>query len=366
MTQTNRCYIGDARYTYNKPINFLGGNHMKKILSIMLALILVLSMATVAFAAETDTGDENSGSTTVWGGIYTPTAATSFEEIEKTYASENNVVVNETLSFTSTPVSTNPDTTNLTVDNLVVSTATPGKVKVNIPSLSKAGVYEWVITENAGNTAGVTYTTSEIHVIVLVEYDNVNHSLKIANTQSYIKAVSGVKEKTFNNTFKSGSFTVAKEVTGNMANQNDEFEITVTLTSTKPIGTDISVAGTTVDSTAWTESNGTYTYAYTTSYSQIGGAKAFADIPEGVTVSIVENDAKMNGYTYVSTNENKENSFSMTVADTDNKEVVVTNDKTTEVDMGITLDSLPYILMLVVVCAAMFVLFTKKRAAREN
>lgn len=341
---------------------------MKKILSIMLALILVLSMATVAFAAETDTDNENSGSTTVWGGIYTPTAATSFEEIEKTYTSENNVVVNETLSFTSTPVGTNPDTTNLTVDNLVVSTATPDKVKVNIPSLSKAGVYEWIITENAGNTAGVTYTDSEIHVIVLVEYNNEKHCLQIAETTSYIKKINGTKAKTFENTFKSGSFTVAKEVTGNMANQKDEFEITVTLTSAKPIGTNITVVGETVTPSAWTNNNGTYTYAYTANYSQIGGAKAFADIPVGVHVSVTENTAtdKMNGYSYVSTDTDKKNTFSMEVADDTAKDIVVTNDKTTSVDMGVSLDSLPYILMLVVVCAAMFVLFTKKRAAREN
>lgn len=338
---------------------------MKKILSIMLALILVLSMATVAFAEEIGGELVPTGQ---WNGTYTATEETTFNEIVKTYTSENNVVVNETLSFTSSPKSDNPDTTkNLRVANLDVSSLTPGTLAVTIPSLDKAGVYEWTITENAGNTAGVTYSTAEVHVIALVEYNNEKHCLQVAETTSYIRKIDGTKAKTFENTFKSGSFTVSKEVTGNMANQKDEFEITVTLTSAKPIGTNISVAGTTVAPNAWTNNNGTYTCAYTTNYSQIGGAKAFADIPEGVTVSIVENAGKMNGYTYISTNENETNNFSMTVADADdNKAVVVTNNKTTEVDMGVTLDSLPYILMLVVVCGAMFVLFTKKRAAREN
>lgn len=335
---------------------------MKKFLSMMLALVLVLSMGTVAFAAE-------GGST--WNGDYTATAKTTFNQIEKTYTSENNVVVNETLSFTSTAQTTNPDggKANLTVADLVVSSLTPGTLAVTIPSLNKAGTYEWTIKETAGNTAGVTYSSAEVHVIVLVEYDNTNHALKIANTTSYIKLENGEKAKTFNNTFKSGSFTVAKNVEGNMANENDKFEITVTLTSAKPIGTNVTLAGTTVTPEQWNNNNGSYTYTSTMNYSEIGGAKTFSDIPDGVTVSVVENTAadKMNGYTFDNTNNNKGNNFSMNVADADNnKAVVVKNTKGAEIATGITLDSMPYILMLAVVFMGLFVFFSKKRMMREN
>ena len=335
---------------------------MKKILSLALALVLVLSMSTVAFAAEGES---------TWDGNYTATAETTFNEIVKTYTSENNMVVNETLSFTSTAQTTNPDggTANLTVADLEVSSLTPGTLAVTIPSLSMAGTYEWTIKETAGNTAGVAYSTAEVHVIVLVEYDNTNHALKIANTTSYIKLENGEKAKTFDNTFKSGSFTVAKNVEGNMANENDEFEITVTLTSTKPIGTNVTLAGTTVTPEQWTNNEDSYTYTSTLNYSEIGGAKTFSDIPDGVTVSVVENTAadKMNGYTFDNTNDNKENKFSMNVADADNnKAVVVKNTKGEEIATGITLDSMPYILMLAVVFMGLFVFFSKKRMMREN
>lgn len=335
---------------------------MKKILSLALALVLVLSMSTVAFATEGES---------TWDGTYTATAETSFNEIVKTYTSENNVVVNETLSFTSTAQTTNPDggAANLTVADLNVSSLTPGTLAVTIPSLRMAGTYEWTIKETAGNTAGVTYSNAEVHVIVLVEYDNTNHALKIANTTSYIKLENDKKAKTFDNTFKSGSFTVAKDVEGNMANENDEFEITVTLTSTKPIGTNVTLAGTTVTPDQWTNNKGSYTCTSTLKYSEIGGAKTFSDIPDGVTVSVVENTAadKMNGYTFDNTNGNKKNNFSMNVADDDNnKAVVVKNTKGEAIATGITLDSMPYILMLAVVFMGLFVFFSKKRMMREN
>ena len=332
---------------------------MRKLISLALALVMILSLSTVAFAEEVKP---------TWDGTYTATAETTFNEIVKTYTSENNVVVNETLSFTSTAKNTNPDggTANLTVADLKVSSLTPGTLAVTIPSLSMAGTYEWTIKETAGNTAGVTYSNAEVHVIVLVEYDNINHALKIANTTSYIKLENGEKAKTFNNTFKSGSFTVAKDVDGNMANLKDEFEITVTLTSTKPIGTTVTLAGTPAE---WTEKAGSYTCTSTLNYSEFGGAKTFSDIPDGVTVSVVENTAadKMNGYTFDNTNGNKENNFSMTVADADNnKAVVVKNTKGAEIGTGITLDSMPYILMLAVAFMGLFVFFSKKRMMREN
>lgn len=332
---------------------------MKKIISLILALMLVLCMGVAAFADET-----------TWDGNYTPTEARTFNEIVKTYESENGVVVNETLSFTSTAATTNPDggTANLNVDDLTVSSLNPGTLAVDIPSLSKAGIYEWTIKETAGDTAGVTYSQDEVHVIVLVEYNNDNHTLQIANVNSYIKkAEDGTKAKTFTNTFKSGSFTVAKNVTGNMANENDEFEITVTLTSTAPIGTNISVAGTSVAPSAWTENNGTYTYTFTTNYSKIGGAKTFSEIPVGVSVSVSENSSvdNMKGYTYVSTKVGTTAFNGMTIADDTASDIVVTNDKGTEIDMGISTDSLPYIMLLGIVTMIGAAVLIKRRATNN-
>lgn len=308
-----------------------------------------------------------------WDGTYTATEETTFYEIVKTYSSENKVVVNETLSFTSIASTSNPDggTANLTVADLAVSSLDSSNLTVTIPSLSKAGTYEWTIKENAGNTAGVTYSTAEVHVIVLVEYDNDNHALKIADTTSYIKKEDGKKADTFTNTFNSGSFTVAKDVEGNQANVNDEFEISVTLTSTKPIGTNVTLAGTTVEPSAWTtnyKADGTavenYTYTCTGNYSEFSGAKTFSDIPTGVVVTVSENTTteKMNGYTYDSTKMGSSDFTSLTIADDTNAAIVVKNTKKVSIETGITTDSLPYIVLLGAVVLAGAVMIIRRRA----
>lgn len=384
---------------------------MKKFLSLTLALLLILSMTATAFAD--DDAPEQGEQTEQWDGTYTSTTPTTFEQIVKTYDSEKNVAVNETLTFTSEYNEDNPDVVvdsngnvtnnpaNLTVEDLTVNSLTQntstgkyeaGNLKVTIPSLSKAGTYEWTITENEGNTAGVGYSEAAVVVTALVEYDNVSHKLQIASCTSYIKKVNGAKANTFENTFKSGSFTVEKDVIGNMANENDEFDITVTLTSANPIGNDITVGGNTVVPNAWTpitdDNNNITGYKYTDthSYSEYGGKRAFANIPEGVTVTVAENnvdsDSKVKGYTYkgvftrtTTTNEDEtvtttDASFNgLTIADdtnATNAAIVVTNEKTASVETGVSLDTVPYFLMLAVACVGMFLLLSKKRAYREN
>lgn len=332
---------------------------MKKILAMMLTAAMMLSMGTAVFAEEV---------------TYSPSESETFEQIFKSYVSENNVQVSETLSFTSTPDTDNPDTEkNLTVTDLVVTNGMEElPITVTIPSYDKVGIYKYTIKEDGENTAGVTYTNSVIRVAVMVEYVNTEteHKLQIADVESYILKVNGEKTDDFVNTFKSGSFSVAKDVTGNMANENDEFEISVTLTCPEGmvIGTPITVGGETVTADEWVD--GVYTTTLT--LSEADGATTFADIPVGVVVTVKEEDVAEDlsvgttGYDYVSTKVGDEDFTSLTIADETNSAIVVTNEKTTEVDTGISVDSIPYIAMLgVVAIGGTGFMVSKKRRSED-
>lgn len=367
---------------------------MKKILSIALALVMVLSLGVVAFADDAPVVDDSQP----WDGTYAPTSAFFFKEIIKSYDSENNKLVTETLTFTCDASKSNPDggdavltigtKNNNTVDINSLSTT----LSVYIPALYDAGKYEWIIKETAGSTPGVTYSTDEVHVIVWVGYDNDSHKLVILNTNGYIKGVDDVdddgnnkivKKNEFKNTFKSGSFTVEKHVEGNMANENDEFLINVTLFSTNKLGTDVSLAGTIISPDNWTsvtdDSNNVVGYTYTSSlkYSDADGPKVFSDIPVGVVVSVdepakyIDNGKEVNNmgdYLHVDTKLSDTLSNNLTIADTNtdkNANFVVTNKNSTEVVTGVSMDSIPYVVLLTVACLGLVVLLTKKRTARD-
>lgn len=333
---------------------------MRKLVSFMLALVMILSLAIVAGAEEV---------------TYAASEATSFD-ITKTYTSDEEFVPGETLTFTVTANSDNPDATTITVgtDNTYTVTGLENTISVSVPSFAKAGIYKYTIKEVAGSTAGVTtYDTEKtIHVSVLVEYDNENNKLVIGNPKDetsgityFIEKVNGEKTSEFKNVFQTNDFTVAKDVQGNMANENDKFEITVTLTALtdKTVLTPIQVAGETVEASAWND--GVYTKVLTISESD--GAVTFADIPYGVAVTVAENTdvTKMNGYTSkgytVNGNDAAAVSFSIDDDAATTDAVVVINEKTSSVDTGITMDSLPYILILVVACGAAVLFVINKR-----
>ena len=178
---------------------------MKKLFALLLTLALVLSFGITAMAAEP---------------VMT-SKATTYEALIKTYnvvgGNDATLYPAETLTFTSTPAVGNPDPTNLTVNDLEVTGNTNQKLVINVPAYSKVGVYHYTITENAGNTQGVTYTTDAVNVSVLVEYDYTDedgdgYGLKatIGVTNAAGEGEGELKHNTFTNTYSLGSLTVSK------------------------------------------------------------------------------------------------------------------------------------------------------------
>ena len=337
---------------------------MKKLFALLLTLALVLSFGITAMAAEP---------------VMT-SKATTYEALIKTYnvvgGNDATLYPAETLTFTSTPAVSNPDPTNLTVNDLEVTGNTKQKLVINVPAYSKVGVYHYTITENAGNTQGVTYTTDAVNVSVLVEYDYTDedgdgYGLKatIGVTNAAGEGEGELKHDTFTNTYSLGSLTVSKEVAGNLASQSQEFAIDVTFTSDKPVLSTITCGdGQTITSANWTQAESVYTAKVTVKLIH-GQDVTFNNIPAGVTYTVVE-QAKHEapdpngsnpetGYTVTYEGETG------TIAENVTAAAKVINTKGTTVNTGVVLDSLPYVLLIAVAVVAVVLFTVRKRRNRE-
>lgn len=351
---------------------------MKKFLAILCAMLLT---ATAAFA------DEISEAKTVPAGgvVYSPTVETTFnDQISLTYNSTDYIVVYETLTFTATAEMTNPDggTANLNVDEMTVTSVNPGYLSITVPSLSEAGIYEWTIVQDEGDSAGVSYSPETVHVVVLVEYDNTDHKLVIGQSTFYIaKNEDGNKTTTLTNEFNAHGFTVAKDVQGNMANEADEFEITVSLMAYGPVNNNINFAGTVVTPAEWEETTTSYgtkvwKYSKAMDYSEAGGEKTFTGLPSNAYAKIEETETEMNGYERIVTTIAFDGVVSATEDGepydvdgiyfiwgvTQDAEFTVVNARNTTIEAGVTVDSLPYIVLLGAVVLAGVVMIIRRRA----
>lgn len=407
---------------------------MKKLIAMLLAIVMVLSFATVAFADET-TGPELKMESKVetvgltLNKLYTVTGNTA----KDLYPAEK-------LTFTSTPQTTNPDydadeaetdeelsfMKNLTIADLQVSAQT-GKMAITLPAYDQAGKYTYIITEDEGNTQGVTYSEASIKLTVLVSYDyiydyevgkddcndteSVNYGLKTEivlsspndsekDENDNLKEGQDGKLDTFTNKYDLGSMSVKKEVSGNLASQSALFTIKVTLASDQPVLSAINytadssegaVAGS-IETTEWNEvkdeNDSTKVVGYTAEVTlnlKHDATVTFTDLPVGVTYTVQEDNKHLlaAGAT-VNPNSDADKEYTVTYsggdinsedtvanaerkstgaisAENEKDDVVVANEKSTSVETGITLDSVPYIVMLAVAACGMVVFMTKKR-----
>ncbi len=252
------------------------------------------------------------------------------------------VYPSETLTFTSTPDADNPDTTNLTVDDLQV-TGTTNTVNVDLPAYTQVGLYHYTIKEDPGKTQGVTYAQTEydeIHISVLVSYDD-NGDLK---AESGITAdESGEKNDLMVNDYEVGVLEVTKEVKGNLGDKNKDFNVTVTFKAEQGKTVQDTIKYTddgtekTIEASAWT--NGEATASITL---HSGETVSFTNIPRDITYDVKEAEENQDGYTttYAFSDNTKE------IGKTETDTVTITNEKGTEIDTGITMNRLPYILIV--------------------
>lgn len=337
---------------------------MKKILSLALALVLVLSMSTVAFAA--------AGKETTYTDMSTVTLSKEYELTNDGTTSPAETFAFSDLTCTNvTDAAAGVSTKNAPVPTIASVSYNAGEagggnakknITITLPTYTSVGIYTYTFTEIDGGTAGVTYRSAPITLVVTVIEQGGKVRVAAVHTEGEGKTKSGE----FNNEYSAGSLSVKKTVTGIMGDQQKEFTVKVTFTA--PEGDTVREAITYVDDTesktiaageGWT---GSKEVEITLKH---GETVTFTNIPYGVTYTVVEDDytaPNAGGYDkadYTFDDGNKK-------IDSASENVTITNNKGGVVDTGINMDSMPYILMLAVVFMGLFVFFSKKRMMREN
>lgn len=335
---------------------------MKKLLALIMALAMVLSLSATAFAAAANQDArfdviyklKNEGTTS---------PAETF-----TFTFSNGIVADAAEGVSA------PAIPSVTVDFSEGEATAAGVTKPVTVPLSRiawpsVGVYTYDVKQTVGTQAGVAYDSKTLRMKVTVALDN-DDQYYVAFVTTTLEDLddngqTDVKSGSFENTYSAGSLAVTKNVTGNMGDRNRYFKITVTLTgeggknhaASYPVTGGSKLVNGTGDATASTISIGTPTDFYL----KHDETFTIANLPYGVTYTVVEEDYSNDGYTTTTTYSDDTNKKIDTATDT----VTITNNKSATVDTGIALDSLPYVLLLAVSVVGMAAFVMKKRAERE-
>ncbi len=331
---------------------------MKKIISLILALMLVLCMGAAAFADEA--GD-------------TTTTTPSLEDVQdkgptvsKTYKANNGTAPAEDFIFTFEGVSYKGTDGNIVANATIPSisnvtihfNAQTGELTSTEDAFVDAddynlGVYTYKVTEvvPTTKTTGVTYSTENLYLVLTILRDEQSEKHYVA--AMHYQTVTGAKSAGFTNEYDSGSLTVTKKIAGNMADMNKKFAFTITFTA--PAGTEIkSAISSNSENGTWSEDNLTYTISLGHNESV-----TLSNIPAGTTYTVTEDAENYTSDGGVFDDTTK------TISANDRDSVTFTNTLTSEIDMGVSTDSLPYIVLLGIVALIGAAMIIKRRATND-
>lgn len=333
---------------------------MKKILAILIVLTLVLSMGVTAFATVPDPTeseyydiDSVTFTKTLTAQGLSPAETYSFDVGVGTYAGN---VANVTVP---------------TIGDFTISLAQGEASKtyvLELPDFPAAGKYTYPIKETASDTQGMIYDTTQYDFVIQV----INNQTQ--NGFIYILSYNGegvpqFKVDDFENEFNAGNLVITKDIVGNNAVFTDEFEVTVVLTPEEDMNIQkepITISNAVNNGTVIKNNDGTVTITFKV---KDGSSVTINDIPYGATYVVTEDtnaldaDGTVNGRVYVATFADEKNAGDI---DATSQTVEITNTLDTEINTGINLDNLPYILILVGAALGLVAFTMKRRLSREE
>lgn len=149
---------------------------MKKILAMLLAVMMLLSVASIAMAegTTTPTDQETVTITKVYKLIGAGTSPAEDFELKQ---------IAKSVTKSECAEADIPDLTSISKAQFAEGAATTAGAEANftvtLPSYTHVGVYEYTLKETAGNTAGVAYYGNNIKLVVTV-INGANDKLRIA------------------------------------------------------------------------------------------------------------------------------------------------------------------------------------------
>lgn len=331
---------------------------VKRLFACLLALTMMLGLSATAFAEQTET---------------TPTDQTvTIKKVYKLVGEGTSPAETFTLEQVGDGRVTDGDTTAVAPPIKAITGAefergaatgngAIGEITVTLPAYNKVGVYEYTLKETPGKTAGVEYYKGNITLVVTVVNAEEKGKFHVESVAVHKGDASSVKSDTFENTYSAGTLNVSKKVTGNLGDKDKYFEFKVTLTgdNKKSYGESYAVTGGSNTSNPQIIKIGKETTFFLKDDERI----SIANLPYGVTYTVSEvpvekytTKVKVNEEEVNECKNQKINSAEQNVAFENNK-----NKESGEIDTGVYLDNLPYILVFAGVLAIAVVFAVRRR-----
>ncbi len=265
------------------------------------------------------------------------------------------------------------------------------KVEVTFPDFKGAaygiGDYWYKVVETAGSTAGVKYDENEYYLHLVVTADDEVDETNIGVSQVTIHKTAPNDDGSYTNDaadkvagpeneYGAGELKIKKELTGNLADKNKTFEVTVTFTA--PTGKTVT-GPITYGASESIPANWTGAKSVTVTLGA-GDEVTFSNIPDGVTYKVVEKDYSADEYDipeYKFDNESEsgdtvatgsaweENFASGTVGDFSDT-VTIKNNKDATLDVGVIIDNAPFIIIAVIALTAAALIFFRRKKEIED
>lgn len=236
---------------------------------------------------------------------------------------------------------------------------------ITLPEFEHVGIFTYTIKQTAGNTAGVTYDDTTVYLkVTAIEQDGI---VRIIAT--YYGENPAAKGAMFVNEYSAAPITVSKTVTGNMGEQDRYFAIKINLTN--PAGKTTPARYAITAGTSYTDQiTEIVAGEENTVYLKHNETLTIENVPYGVTYTVVEDDYTVAPYNYDAaeyTGSDVENNTVNGQLDSADENVMITNNKGTDVDTGVALTTLPYVLTgLASLAGGAAVFATRKRKSKSE